>query len=224
MSNILAIDTSNSQCSVALNRNGDIQSSLCTQPRQHASRLLPMINELLTTNALTLRSLDAIAFVNGPGSFTGLRIGAGVAQGLAFGANLPVLALSTLAVMALKARQRVNLEYFLVSMQAREDEVYFGAYQFQAGDMRLLGKETVCSPVACEAPSGLTPGHFCAVGDGWHHREMFARNSTLISQYLYECDADALSLSQLAQIRFAAGATCAPELALPVYLKEQMDY
>lgn len=224
MSNILAIDTSNSQCSVALNRDGNIQSAICTQARQHARRLLPMIDEILIQSGLTLEDLDAIAFVNGPGSFTGLRIGAGVAQGLAFGANLPVLALSTLAVMAHKARQQVALEYFLVSMQARENEVYFGAYQFVAGDMCLLGKEKVCSPENCEIPDVMPKDSCCAVGDGWRESPSLMDCSAYVSQTLDNCEADAISLSQLAQIRFAAGEAGDPALGLPVYLKEQMDY
>ncbi|MGJ8689430.1 MAG: tRNA (adenosine(37)-N6)-threonylcarbamoyltransferase complex dimerization subunit type 1 TsaB [Gammaproteobacteria bacterium] len=221
---ILAIDTSNSQCSVALNRDGNIQSAICTQARQHARRLLPMIDEILTDSGLTLEDLDAIAFVNGPGSFTGLRIGAGVAQGLAFGANLPVLALSTLAVMAFKARQQVALEHFLVSMQARENEVYFGAYQFVAGDMCLLAKERVCSPQSCEIPEVMSKNSCCAVGDGWRESINFIASSDFVTQTLDDCVADAISLSELAQIRFAAGEAGDPALGLPVYLKEQMDY
>lgn len=224
MSNILAIDTSNSQCSVALNRDGNIQSAICTQARQHARRLLPMIDEILIQSGLTLEDLDAIAFVNGPGSFTGLRIGAGVAQGLAFGANLPVLALSTLAVMAYKARQQVPLEYFLVSMQARENEVYFGAYHFVEGDMRLLGKESVCAPEDCEIPDVMPKNSCCAVGDGWRESAKFIASSGYVTQTLEDCEADAISLSQLASIRFATGGAGEPALALPVYLKEQMDY
>ena len=224
MSNILAIDTSNSQCSVALNCGGDIKSAFCTQARQHANRLLPMIHELLLENNMALKNLDAVAFVSGPGSFTGLRIGAGVAQGLALGLNLPVLALSTLAVMALKAHAKVALEYYLVKMSAREDEVYFAIYQFKAGDMCLVGKEQVCAPAHCLIPDDLPLNSCCAVGDGWQAEKLEPNVEPFISHFLYDCEADAVSLSCLAQTRFAAGGASAPELALPVYLKDQMDY
>ncbi len=224
MPNILAIDTSNNQCSVALNRDGEIKSAVCTQVRQHAKRLLPMIEQILHENSQTLKALDAIAFVNGPGSFTGLRIGAGVAQGLAFGATLPVLALSTLAVMAQKARQQVAAQYFLVAMQAREDEVYFAIYQCSAVDMCLLGKEQVCAPAQITIAEEILQGNCCAVGDGWQQNPLLDKIAGKCTQQIVNCDADAISLSQLAQTRFGTGAALAPEFALPVYLKEQMDY
>ncbi len=224
MPTILAIDTSNKHCSVALNRDGEVQTAICTQARQHAKRLLPMIDEILQANSLSLKNLDAIAFVNGPGSFTGLRIGAGVAQGLAYGATLPVLALSTLAVMAQKASQQVTAEYFIVAMHAREDEVYFAIYQNKAGEMCLLGKEQVSSPDQVAIPDALAQERCCAVGDGWQHSAVLSSIAAKCTLQLFECDADAKSLSELAQIRLGANEACAAQFALPVYLKEQMDY
>ena len=121
---ILAIDTSNAYCSAALNCRGKIAARRSSEVRQHAAQLLPMIQELLTEQALSIADLDAVAFVSGPGSFTGLRIGAGVAQGLAFAAGLPVLPVSSLAVMAAKALQGSAAERAFVGLLAREGEIY----------------------------------------------------------------------------------------------------
>lgn len=228
MTKILAIDTSHNHCSVALNCDGIIQAAVCMQARQHARRLLPMIEEILRENALNLGQLDAIAFVNGPGSFTGLRIGAGVAQGLGFGANVPVFGVSSLAVMAFKARQQAKQDYFFVSMRAREGEVYAATYHFCDDDVLLLGREVVAPPLAVDFSAHVPDdAQCCAVGDGWGPLPDSATNSThsaLIKNYIVECYSDAEQLSKLALVRFSRGLAIGSDLALPVYLQEQMDY
>ena len=105
MSKILAIDTSNALCSAALSIDSRIALRFSDQERQHARRLLPMIAELLAEQNQQLTALDVIAIVSGPGSFTGLRIGAGVAQGLAFGSGVPVVGVSALEIIARKAHR-----------------------------------------------------------------------------------------------------------------------
>ena len=128
MSRILSIDTSNSLCSVALSDGGQITFSVSNEPRQHARRVLPMIAELLAARKMRSSDLDAIAVVRGPGSFTGLRIGAGVAQGLAFGAGIPVIGVSALEIIAMKAHRAIGHNHLLVGVCAREDEIYSAAY------------------------------------------------------------------------------------------------
>ena len=97
---ILAIDTATEACSVALlnDESTDALFELC--PREHTQRILPMVQQVLANNQLNLNQLDALAFGRGPGSFTGVRIGIGIAQGLALGAELPMIGVSTLATMA----------------------------------------------------------------------------------------------------------------------------
>lgn len=226
MSKILAIDTSHSHCSVALNNGGKIDSLSTTQPRQHARRLLPMIEELLARNAISLSHLDAIAFVRGPGSFTGLRIGAGVAQGLALGAQLPVLALSSLAVMALKASRYTLGKDLLVCMQARESELYSAVYRPQGDDVLLLGQESVGGIDSIQFAALSSPKDAYLVGDALDlaMRAIADIGGEQMQVYREDCFSDACSLSILAATRFERGEGVEPALALPVYLKEQMDY
>lgn len=97
---ILAIDTATEACSVALWNNGTINAHFELCPREHTQRILPMVQEILAASGVSLNEIDALAFGRGPGSFTGVRIGIGIAQGLALGANLPMIGVSTLATMA----------------------------------------------------------------------------------------------------------------------------
>lgn len=226
MSKILAIDTSHSHCSVALNNAGSIDSLLTVQARQHAQKLLPMIEELLSRQTLRLSELDAIAFVNGPGSFTGLRIGAGVAQGLALGAQLPVLGLSSMAVIALKASRHVPGKEFLVCMHARENELYSAAYRIVSDDVLLLGEERVGGFESIPFAALTAPKDAFIVGDAQQLALHAILENAGESMMLYseECVPDARTLSILAATRFDSGQGVEPALALPVYLKDQMDY
>ena len=148
--NILVIDTATEACSVAL-LNGnetDVIFDIC--PQQHSQRILPMIDELLSKHAIKITDLDALAYGRGPGSFTGVRIATGIVQGLALGADLPVIEVSTLAAMA---QQNYMQHGYLVSkvlIDARMQEVYFGHFKVQqnAVDAVVVERQTeaVLSP------------------------------------------------------------------------------
>lgn len=132
MSNLLAIDASTAACSVAISRDGGIVEDFILAPQDHTRRLLPMIDDLLRSQNLPLSDISAIAFTNGPGSFTGLRICLSIVQGLAFGTNLPVIPVSTLEVMVLGAQRLLNLSsnrLVLPMLDARMAEVYWGLYE-----------------------------------------------------------------------------------------------
>lgn len=110
---ILAIDTATEACSVALWNDGTIKAHFELCPREHTQRILPMVQEITAAGDLTLTDIDATAFGRGPGSFTGVRIGIGIAQGLALGANLPMIGVSTTATMAQGAGvSRARLVYW----------------------------------------------------------------------------------------------------------------
>ena len=134
-------------------------------PRKHAELVLPAVEALLARADGALSRLDAIAFGRGPGSFTGVRIAASVAQGLALGADLPVLPISTLAVRARGAFRRQGWRRVLVAQDARMSEVYSGMYLINVeDDVRLIGREVVVPPSKLEADE---PGQWCGCGSAW---------------------------------------------------------
>jgi tRNA threonylcarbamoyladenosine biosynthesis protein TsaB len=216
MKRILAIDTSHAVCTVALTAENMLFSRSSAAPRQHASELLPMIQSLLEEQQIHMRELDAIALVIGPGSFTGLRIGAGVAQGLSFATGVPVFCVSSLAVMAMKAHLAHSVTVLHVCLQARDNEVYAAVYAIQDGCPVLQGMEQVCTP---ESLHFEVPG--LAVGDGWALYPALPE----AQQALLECHSDASALASMAVALAGRGEQGVTASAvLPVYLKDQMDY
>ncbi|MCR3870483.1 tRNA (adenosine(37)-N6)-threonylcarbamoyltransferase complex dimerization subunit type 1 TsaB, partial [Pseudomonas aeruginosa] len=152
MSTLLALDTSTEACSVALLHEGRALSHYEVIPRLHAQRLLPMVRDLLDEAGVALSAVDAIAFGRGPGAFTGVRIAIGVVQGLAFALQRPVLAVSDLAILAQRAYREQGAERVAAAIDARMDEVYWGCYQLQQGEMRLAGSEAVLPPERVAVP------------------------------------------------------------------------
>jgi tRNA threonylcarbamoyladenosine biosynthesis protein TsaB len=226
MPKILAIDTSNAFCSVALNINDTISACGSVASRQHARELLPMIVDLLTSHGLQPSDLDAVAVTQGPGSFTGLRIGAAVAQGLAFGAAIPIVSVSTLAVLAKKAHLQYGCSRMLVCTYARENEVYAGVYLVEGAEVILQGTEVVASPSVDLFLNADMKDGWEAVGDAWPVFKAQLPCALLEKGAQAQSDfaSDAKTLSILASERFLRGGARAAEHALPIYLKEQMDY
>src|SRR5208282_3173837 len=122
---ILALDASTDVCAVALGDGVSWTGRAESAGQRHSELLLPMVRELLSEARLELADLHGIAFGAGPGSFTGLRIACGVAQGLALGANLPVIGVATLEAMAESARSRRGCARVIAALDARMHEVYF---------------------------------------------------------------------------------------------------
>jgi tRNA threonylcarbamoyladenosine biosynthesis protein TsaB len=146
MAVILALDTSTEACSCALFMDGTIHERYAVVPRQHAQLILPMIRDLLAAQSLRISDVDAIAFGQGPGSFTGLRIAAGVTQGIAFAADLPVIPVSTLAAIALDVFLLSGADSILACLDARIEEVYWGQFQIADGLPQAVGSEHLCRP------------------------------------------------------------------------------
>ncbi|UCE90616.1 MAG: tRNA (adenosine(37)-N6)-threonylcarbamoyltransferase complex dimerization subunit type 1 TsaB, partial [Pseudomonadota bacterium] len=126
---LLAIETATEACSVALAVDGDVRDRFEIAPRGHAGLVLPMAKALLAEAGLGLRELDALVFGRGPGAFTGLRIAAGVVQGLAYGAELPVVPVSSLATLAQGVSAQTGASDVLAVFDARMGEVYWGAFR-----------------------------------------------------------------------------------------------
>ncbi|MDX1490532.1 MAG: tRNA (adenosine(37)-N6)-threonylcarbamoyltransferase complex dimerization subunit type 1 TsaB [Pseudohongiellaceae bacterium] len=226
MANILCIDTSSQYCLVSLCYGTTQLSHQSTEQRSHAKELLPIIETLLAQASAKLSDLDAIAVVVGPGSFTGVRIGAGVAQGLAFGANIPLIGLSSLAVMAMSAFLKEGAKQCQVALIARENEIYGASYHLASDYPQLVGSEFVASIERSHFPSLSAHEPIVGVGSGWlHDKTLLANSGARAVQAIYpqiDCDADALSC--LAQKYFEQGLASDPELVLPVYVKEEMEY
>jgi hypothetical protein len=140
MTTLLALDTATEACSVALLHDGKVTSHYEVIPRLHAQKLLPMIKQLLADAGVALSAVDAIAFGRGPGAFTGVRIAIGVVQGLAFALERPVLPISNLAALAQGALREHGVQQVAAAIDARMDEVYWGCYRAEQGEMRLVGR------------------------------------------------------------------------------------
>jgi tRNA threonylcarbamoyladenosine biosynthesis protein TsaB len=217
---ILALDTSTEACSVALMLDGNLRSRCEMTERSHAELVLPMVDTLLAEAGAKLGSLDAIAFGRGPGGFTGVRIAAGVAQGLAYGAGRPVVPVSSLAAVAEQATA-VPGESVLVCNDARMGEVYWGVYRREAdGSVTSLVAEKVSPPdrVGEGAPAaGHAAGN--ALGAYPALAVRLVAEGLQLQQGIYP-RADAIA--RLGARLFAAGGGVPAEQALPVYVRDDV--
>lgn len=225
MSLILALDSSTDACSVALHADGQVDARFELAAKSHTQRLLPMVDELLRSNNLKLRDLDAIAFGRGPGSFTGLRICMGIVQGLAFGAQLPVIPVSTLEAMALgyyRANPEVSLPV-LVSLDARMDEVYWGLFARTGNFVSALSDEFVMKPELLSAQDVIQSlaGQFIAVGPGWHYPVMQALAASTI---VVDAQPQAEDMALIAAHVWSAGGAIDVLDAQPVYLRDTISW
>lgn len=145
MMNILALETSTHCCSVALSTNNVIFEKQAFIPQKHEQVLLSWINELFTEAQLNRNSLDVICYSAGPGGFTGIRIGAAIAQGLALAQDLTVLAIPSLQVIAQGVHREKNVSNVVIIQDARIEQVYLGYYQVDsAGIMRAVNADSIC--------------------------------------------------------------------------------
>lgn len=218
---LLAIDTSTEACSAAVWRDGEAFREFELAPRAHTRLVLPMVEKVLSAAGLDLHELDALAVGRGPGAFTGIRIGVGVAQGLAISVGKQVLPVSTLAALAQQAYVQHGATQVLVALDARMDEVYWGQYALQDGLMQLQGEEQVCA--AADAPLPETGGWF-ASGHGWSAYADILQ--ARCSGKLAGTDTEALPAAEfmlpLAVADWEAGKAVAPEYAQPVYLRNKV--
>jgi tRNA threonylcarbamoyladenosine biosynthesis protein TsaB len=158
---ILAIETSTELCSVALASAHDVRVAEEHTGAQSSTRVLPMVQSLLAQTNITLRDLSAIAFGAGPGSFTGIRTACALAQGLAFGADLPIISVDTLLACAERAYRETGLSKILVTLDARMGEVYWGEYFFDTDAWQVLTPPSVSPPIAVQAQQL----DYCVVGN-----------------------------------------------------------
>lgn len=218
---ILALDSATESCSVALQLDDAVLQRSQLAPREHAALLLPMVQALLAEAGLPLAALDAIAFGRGPGSFTGVRIAAGVTQGLAFAAELPVIPLSTLAALAQGAWREHGAQQVAAAIDARMGEVYWGLYRARDGVMVLEGEEGVFAPALVPPPreSGYT-----GYGSGWATYGDLLAERCGITAWQGERFPQAVDLLPLAAAAWQAGQAVSAAEAQPVYLRDKVTH
>ncbi len=217
MTTLLALDTATECCSAALLHDGRVTARSEVIPRQHAQRLLPMIEELLGERELRLPDVDALVFGRGPGAFTGVRIATGMVQGLAFAADKPVIAVSNLAALAQRAWREHGAETVAAAIDARMDEVYWGLYCLQDGVMQSLDDERVCPPEAVSLPDGVAS--VAGAGTGWQYADRLAVSAERSWPQMLP---DAVDLITLALPRWLAGEVLDAADAQPVYLRDKV--
>jgi tRNA threonylcarbamoyladenosine biosynthesis protein TsaB len=218
---LLAIETCTERCSVALAVDEDIRESHTDAPRTHSERLLPMIEALLADAGLAAADLSALAFSRGPGSFTGVRLGTSVVQGLAYGLQLPVVAVPTLAALALAAYYRCGETRILTALDARIDELYWAGYQIDSDHLTVVRmEEMVAGPESVAMPSDAE--QWTGAGPGWEAYGARLRARVAPQQILSDCLPGAREVAIIGLARLEAGQSCAAHEALPVYLREKV--
>lgn len=222
---ILAIDTSTENCSVALLIDDQCYVRRDIVPRDHTKKVLPWVDEVLKEAQLELNQLDALAFGCGPGSFTGVRIGIGIAQGLAFGADLPMIPVSTLQAMAQGCFRLHGASHVAAAIDARMSEVYWARYTRQeSGEWANIDNEMVIAPDILISSSEQDDTTWFTAGTGWQTYQ------DVLSELPYEMTEsdvlypDAEDIAWLAKSAWLQGKTVTAEEASPVYLRDTVAW
>ncbi len=221
--NILAIETSTDACSVALLTGSDLLCDHRIAAQQHGTIVLPMIDALMAEASLKPRQLDGVAFGRGPGSFTGVRIGVALTQGIALGADVGVIGISTMHSVAQGVYRLHGDKRVAVSLDARMDEVYFASYELGEGAiMRALSDECICLPSDVPQPSDSSSISWA--GSGAERYEEILRTRFSVSGQNIRRDAwpHAQDLIDIALPNVTAGRLVPAEEAMPVYLRNKV--
>jgi len=217
---LLALDTATEACSAAVLVDDEVIERYELAPRRHAALILPMIETVLAEAGLTTTQLDALAFGRGPGAFTGVRIAAGVAQGIAFAADLPVVPVSNLAAIAREAMDEYSAIRVAAAIDARIGEVYWGTYVAATeGGVELLGAEGVYSPTAIPVPD---EEEWFGAGSGWTVYAEALSQCLPVSSWWGDCYPRAGNIAMLGALACQRGEAVTAEQALPVYLRDEV--
>jgi tRNA threonylcarbamoyladenosine biosynthesis protein TsaB len=214
--NLLAVETSTELCSVALLRGGELFVEEAMAENRHSDLLVPMLRRVLERAHLVPGQMDAYAFGQGPGSFTGLRIACGIVQGLAFAAAKPVVPVSTLLALA----EQSNESRVIAALDARMGEAYLAAYARNGEDWDEVIAPRLAGP--SELPS-LPARRWAATGSGFD-RHPWLRDAYRESiEMRFEGDLPrAGSIARIAARRFGRGAGVPAEQAAPLYLRDKV--
>ena len=218
---LLAFETATEACSVAVWIDGQVHERFEIAPRRHAELTLPWAEQLLAETGVAKSQLDAIAVGRGPGAFTGVRLAIALAQGIALALDRPLLPVSTLAALAMRAGKTTQGERIIAAIDARMGEVYVAAFVREGEGLRALNEEAVVKPDAAQIPEG---GDWHGVGTG------FAASDGALPARLHgrlvSVDATALphaaEVARLGALMFARGEAIAPERIEPAYLRNNV--
>lgn len=217
MTTLLALDTATEACSVALLYKNNIYNCYDVIPRLHAQQILPMIHNVLNEAGCALEEIDGLAFGCGPGAFTGIRIATGIVQGLAFALDKPVIPVSNLAIIAQRAWREYQLEHIAVAIDARMNEIYWGCYTLQDGEVSLVGDELVIAPECVKLPMSTTS--WSGVGTGWKYATQIPVSCDIVDSNLLPCANDLLTLALSA---WQTGNISEASAAEPIYLRNNV--
>jgi tRNA threonylcarbamoyladenosine biosynthesis protein TsaB len=214
---VLAIETSTEYCSVALWQDGVITEHCELVGQKHSEVLMEMIDDLLQATGCKLQAMDGIAFGMGPGSFTGVRIACGVAQGLAFGANLQVIGVCTLQALAeASGRPRV-----IAALDARMGEIYHAAYEKQDGSWTTASEPCLCKPEHAPTVSG---DDWFGAGSGFsvYGKALGERYAGQLHGVDDAAVPQAAAIVALGAAQFTLGRGVDAAEALPLYLRDKV--
>lgn len=217
MTSLLAIETSTENCSIALLKNGSTFLLEEKKPQSHGQVILPLIEKIIQKTNIRLTDIDVIAFGRGPGAFTGLRIGIGVVQGLAFGLNCGAIPVSSLQALAQTAFFKTGASFILTGLDARMGDVYFGAFSVIGGIAKPLLDESILKRDQISIPSFST--EWLAVGSGFDAHPKALEQRDLKVQHVPGVYPSAEAVARLGFLAYERGETVKAEKALPVYLR-----
>ena len=225
MKNILAIDTSGDVCSVALKLVGisgdEIVERYDPEPREHSKKLLPMVEQVLAEAGIKLQQLDGIAYVHGPGSFTGLRIGIGVVQGLAAGVDIPTQGVSSLQCLVASAAAKYQIapqQHVLALLDARMSELYWGLYHTTELAPQAVFADAVTAPNSLPDLDDIE--EIIGVGAGWCYRTELPETlqSKLVNIYEQHTSRASDVFSVMSEQGFNE------DMAEPVYVRDTVSW
>ncbi|MDA0237664.1 MAG: tRNA (adenosine(37)-N6)-threonylcarbamoyltransferase complex dimerization subunit type 1 TsaB [Proteobacteria bacterium] len=218
MVNILAIETSTDLCSVALSVSGELLILEKRVGQRHSEEILPMIDQLILKSGISLNQIDVIAFGAGPGSFTGVRLACGVAQGLAFGVDVPVVPVSSLEALA----QATNYDKVLICQDARMSQVYSASYKRKDKSWIQFTEPCVCDPQEVNVPLG---DGWIACGSGFTSYAQEFKPYFGLSGLVVDVDYASPSAKEvllIAEREFKNGQCVAAENAAPIYVRNKV--
>lgn len=219
--NILAFDTSTNACTVALQCGEQVYQRFEVAPRRHTELLLPMIDALIKEAGIETEQLDVIGYGHGPGSFMGVRLATGIAQGIGFATNAPLVPISTLQTLAQSAHQKFGSEAVLAAWDARMSEMYIGSYGLaDQGLMKPIKADMLIQPEQVDVDSG----EWLAVGNAWAEYE--SRIPKQVYEKIKKTDSElfpqAIAMLPIIQEYFQGNQVVEAVTALPLYLRNDV--